>query len=401
MSRFRLLLSCLFMFLVRCNTQTIGDVALRPSTNDQCAFVQHSSMLELLESNWEDHNISDLVETCDSVCLLVYGAGNPDISGVGAMISYVIQGISTVLLGPVLASRFFIHDMRNPEGKDTFFQLDPTALQNLGPWATGIVRMARRHHHNNSFITLSIYVALLVQLNTRYIPVAELDFIKSLELFQFTIWILSFLGTAYFVAPEDSVGSRFSWRNEMSGLHMLLAYTISAYISFIKIPPGAETLVLRELTRLCHLRKQYPNPDSAFRRTPNGWPGPAFHAVFWPSFTVVVLAMGALVWYFARAVRRFFRSVSQRWSVFCCRAGLRPRKFAGCLMLFPLLLLFSFTCVLQLVLLEWRRLYLQQVTGDAYRDSEWGFGQVLAVLVWLPLAEECFVVVWGKSLSLF
>jgi hypothetical protein len=47
-------------------------------------------MSSLFKSNWSDFNISHLVETCDSISLLIYGAGNPEISGIGAMVSYTI-----------------------------------------------------------------------------------------------------------------------------------------------------------------------------------------------------------------------------------------------------------------------------------------------------------------------
>ena len=40
-------------------------------------------MLERIDKDWINYNISLLVQTCSSVCPLVYGSGNPDISGPG------------------------------------------------------------------------------------------------------------------------------------------------------------------------------------------------------------------------------------------------------------------------------------------------------------------------------
>ncbi|KAK3368031.1 hypothetical protein B0H63DRAFT_89004 [Podospora didyma] len=96
-------------------------------------FIQRSSMAKLFKINWDNYNITYLVDTCDSVCLLVFGAGNPDISGIGVMNSYLIQGLSTIILGPVLASVVLIRSKRLSNSKDTFFNLDPAFLQNQGP----------------------------------------------------------------------------------------------------------------------------------------------------------------------------------------------------------------------------------------------------------------------------
>jgi hypothetical protein len=380
-------MSLLILLLPACHAQTNDESTRQGGIQDPCAFVQRSSMTELIKSDWEGRNMSHLIQTCDSVCLLVYGAGNPDISGIGAMTSYAIQGLSTIILGPILAAICLARDMRRQDGKDSFFHLDTAFPQNPGRWMTGLIRMARRHHYNNSFIMVSISIALLIQLNTQYMPVAELDFVRSLAGFQVIMWVLSSLGTGYFVLPDPDGPN--SWRAAFNVFHNFLTCGSYVYMFYIKEPPGAGTLVLRELTRLCHLHEKYPNPDHAFRRLPDEWPGPKFNLIFWPSLAGTAIAVMSLLWYFW-----------WRWVIFCQWLHVRPRKFAGCLVLFPVLLGYSGVCVLEVVLLGWKRLYLQQVTGPASQDSGWGFGQVLAVLVWLPLAEECFVVFWGRHFSL-
>ena len=40
-------------------------------------------MIDRVEEVWQEYNVSLLVATCDNVCLFVYGAGNPDVSGIG------------------------------------------------------------------------------------------------------------------------------------------------------------------------------------------------------------------------------------------------------------------------------------------------------------------------------
>ena len=56
----------------------VGD-----STSDVCALTDRLSLINRVESEGPSYNLSLLVNTCSSVCLLVYGAENPDISGIG------------------------------------------------------------------------------------------------------------------------------------------------------------------------------------------------------------------------------------------------------------------------------------------------------------------------------
>jgi hypothetical protein len=216
-------------------------------------------------------------------------------------------------------------------------------------------------------------------------PVAELTFVKVLAGLQSTFILLAYLGAKYFVEPESV--EHGSWKEGFGDWHMLLAFAPNSSISMFKEPPGAGDPVLRELTDICHRETKYSSANSASQRTPNELNDAKFNMVFWPSLVAMALV-----------VLGIFCCVpfSRRWLVSCRRLALRPQKLEGCILLLPALFLMSSTCFLSLVILEWHRLSLQQVTGEANKESEWGFGQVLAVLLWLPLVEEFFVVVWGK-----
>lgn len=55
-----------------------------PTTGrDPCNFTDRNSLIDRVDSDWRGYNISLLVATCEGVCPLVYGDGNPDISGIG------------------------------------------------------------------------------------------------------------------------------------------------------------------------------------------------------------------------------------------------------------------------------------------------------------------------------
>jgi hypothetical protein len=70
-------------------TQTNVPITTLPATNSQeagrdlCNFTDHNSLLDHVEGSGANYNLSLLVGTCSGVCSLVYGSGNPDISGIG------------------------------------------------------------------------------------------------------------------------------------------------------------------------------------------------------------------------------------------------------------------------------------------------------------------------------
>lgn len=57
----------------------------QPSSNstDPCAFPDRSALLDRVVGEWQGYNITLLVETCPNVCILIYGDGSPDVSGIG------------------------------------------------------------------------------------------------------------------------------------------------------------------------------------------------------------------------------------------------------------------------------------------------------------------------------
>lgn len=67
-------------------TRTITTLPpAEPSSNDTdpCDFADRDVLLDRVVSEWQGYNISLLVEKCPSVYVLIYGDGNPDVSGIG------------------------------------------------------------------------------------------------------------------------------------------------------------------------------------------------------------------------------------------------------------------------------------------------------------------------------
>ena len=83
-----LLLSLVLQTAAQLDDPTSSLTTLPPAqptgnVSDPCAFEDRNNMIDRVEEVWQEYNVSLLVATCDNVCLFVYGAGNPDVSGIG------------------------------------------------------------------------------------------------------------------------------------------------------------------------------------------------------------------------------------------------------------------------------------------------------------------------------
>src|SRR5437762_6662067 len=62
---------------------TLPPASPTGNSTDPCAFADRITLIDRVEADWQNYNMSLLVATCAGVCPLVYGSGNPDISGIG------------------------------------------------------------------------------------------------------------------------------------------------------------------------------------------------------------------------------------------------------------------------------------------------------------------------------
>lgn len=49
--------------------------------------------------------------------------------------------------------------------------------------------------------------------------------------------------------------------------------------------------------------------------------------------------------------------------------------------------------------LQWLRLTEHKLSGPLYQDNKWGFGQVMAVLIWLPVLMKAVEMIWSTPRS--
>jgi hypothetical protein len=62
---------------------TLPPAQSKGNDTNPCDFTDRWTMLERVVSDWQGYNISLLADRCPNVCGLIYGNGNPDVSGIG------------------------------------------------------------------------------------------------------------------------------------------------------------------------------------------------------------------------------------------------------------------------------------------------------------------------------
>jgi hypothetical protein len=81
--------------------------------NSTCSITSISDLFDKVDRHLL--NVTTTIASCPNICLLAWGKGNPDLSGIGLNISYIMQAILAVLCGPILA---LIYSLRDRLGLD-------------------------------------------------------------------------------------------------------------------------------------------------------------------------------------------------------------------------------------------------------------------------------------------
>ncbi|OIW26300.1 hypothetical protein CONLIGDRAFT_671902 [Coniochaeta ligniaria NRRL 30616] len=329
-----------------------------PGSNDSCPFTDLNSLLGYVTSNQVDMNVSLLIQACPETCLMIYGSGNPDISGIGtleAMISYTIQGVTSVLFGPLLGLiSLYIGSSSN---SDSFLGLPPNlwVTEYFGP-------VARNLHQANILTAFSVLVASRIRLQ-QVCPVAEVEFIQTLAIYEFCTAIICTV--SYFPIHESS-----RVRSITIGLYAFGAFVMLILVSMMPdYYNSSNAAALEAITTYCVTQADWP-VDFTTVKLETILVVIGFFPL--PLMTLVVLPLHCRYSWLAEALELHIGP--RRLGTILAAVALTE---LGCLYLWK-----------WLNLLLTIRQRLQLASGQAYQDNEWGFGQISAVMTWIPVVQE-------------
>lgn len=147
-----------------------------------------SRLASELGINNNDTIASALVQTCPQSCTLAYGNGNPDISGIGVFISFLLQGLYLIFFGAIASI--------------VFISLSKSHIQKWRYDLRQIQRIARKISETSALLTLTTAVASLIHMRQDPPEYEKLFLYRLHQYLQAVCSTSSMMFWAFFAAPD-------------------------------------------------------------------------------------------------------------------------------------------------------------------------------------------------------
>ena len=303
------------------------------------------------------------------------------------MVTYVLQAITTLLFGPMVAL-FAIYTQTDA-------------------WSTGssskpkhrfqelISNLAFSVFQANVFACLAVSIGCLVR-EVEISPLAEVSFINTLGVLEMMI----LLGIVLSATACYDYTSRYLIVMFIYGVPV---FAFSMAVTLLRGYPSSQTKILEKITGFCIEERDYPffsmRDDDA--RT-NRFLGIFMGSFYGGIFALIIIWM--LIYKYCKpianpiikvyeAVTGFFLNL---WKRFARLLHADPgRLFFGIAATFYGVV-WAYSSIVLLISLQNQRISLQRVLGAAYEDSQWGFGQITAIILWAPLLHDLIMEIIGK-----
>ncbi|KZP25982.1 hypothetical protein FIBSPDRAFT_1041064 [Athelia psychrophila] len=333
--------------------------------NTSCAFPSINDLLAQAEAG--QANITTVVSTCAGICSMAWGAGNPDLSGVGLIICYVFQAVLTVLFGPLFCV-FYQCLHKNLAAKTD---------KNLGALHDAFL---------DAIAQFSVPVAVATVIRFRQNPpFYEIVFMQSLVTMQF----LSLLATAVAAGIFDE-------RKSPTRITVICVYGLVDFGFYMGLLGGLRTSVARwdainELGDACQAYGTILPGFQAIKKLrwllPHvNWGDDSFSDSF--SFTESANDMaedkmaGIIIGFILAGIICLGIVVGVGWLLW----EMFRRKYIPPIGLVSLGL--SIGMLVELARMEQARTVMQNITGSDFADNEWGFGQIVSLFLWVPMCAQ-------------
>ncbi|KAL2815419.1 hypothetical protein BDW59DRAFT_176170 [Aspergillus cavernicola] len=305
-------------------------------------------------------NITVEIQNCQNLCLLTYGVGNPDLSGIGMMYAYSIQTALTILVGPV-------------------YRLLYLALAPISSFIRDLKDIQTNFFSSNGFFVGSSAIASLVHLsqNPSTFEIAEMQAMAFLQ-------VNSILVTFFCLVVAQPM-SRWAAR--------VLLYIVVFVLVIVALGKSHLNSDSKTNWRLASDGCVHSSTDYS-----------VINPVPYPSWTVAIFAVAGTIAFWLQSLKEKFQADKLHKSLF------------KALMLFWVLLIGLLTAgmVVGLTMMWRQRRHLRSLARDQFEDDAWGFGQIAALTIWAPIPVELLYILndlaqrkssrwnrWNEAISLF
>lgn len=297
------------------------------------------------------------------------------------MISYIIQTIAVTIFGPILALLYAIYDVN-------FGTIPGEAQRESSRFWISAWNLSRSIQMGNVLTSVSVLTASIIRIQ-QLAPVAEITFIKMLGMYQ--LYVAGQAALSYCII----FGVRQSFYGFSYLFYFLMILGIWIALSVIDGYPSSKAILLDDITSYCVLDWDYPISiavsleDSRFYRI-------VFSSAFGTEIAIIIVFLFLPI-YFIEWLKRVYDVLRYSFDFICEYLCIKPKTVKVCLILTLVSGLIVTESVLLLLSLESQRQWLQLVSGNADQDSQWGFGQITAVLLWAPTLNNIFVEIYGQQ----
>ncbi|KAJ5991558.1 hypothetical protein N7522_011765 [Penicillium canescens] len=289
-------------------------------------------------------NITVEVQKCQNLCLLTYGVGNPDLSGIGMMYAYSIQAALTLLVGPV-------------------YRILYLTLAPVSSFIRDLKDIQTNFFSSNGFFVGSSALATLANLsqNPSTFEIAEMQAMAFLQ-------VNSILVTFFCLVVAQPM-SRWAAR-----VLLYFAVFVLVIVALGKSHLGSDS---KANWRLASDGCAHSSTDYS-----------VINPVPYPSWTVAIFAVAGTIAFWLQSLKEKFQ------------ADMLHKSLFRLLMLFWVLLIGLLTAgmVVGLTMMWRQRRHLRSLARDQFEDDQWGFGQIAALAIWAPILVELLYILNGEEL---
>lgn len=338
-------------------------------------------------------NVTELVRECPDACGVIYGSGNPDISGKGVMISYISQAALTCLFTTLPhLYRWIIKPISwNLAGR--LHGIGCNKFAGASKFITILEKLRPSLYESNAFFTVSIFIAALVRYSQTP-SIFEVVFIDQLVNLQTFIVLAMLVSRAAELEELQKLGITQVFRRERSVcvyvMIMLVCQLVATYAS--KLPRSAFPQYYI-ISLACHSFTGYLDVSSyfTFTNTPIFWElvafGLATGTCYLLGLCIGIASLGYILRHSVTAATLWERIIPRYF---------REHFFEMFVQIF-ILSMFSLCgglVIWRVIELQGLRSWIVKSSQKALQDNDWGYGQTTAVLIWMPILRRAVIVAW-------
>ena len=284
------------------------------------------------------------------------------------MVSYVLQGVVTGALGPALV----LGTLLKSNQQWPFYEVHERRSR-----VPAIVRELAIHSLKVNFINAMAVNFTIAARRTAEAPIFEASFGGALAMYQVWICLVSLISWhTYFKVSSSSPLAGRKFFHAIWFIAILVCFLVPFY------PKDDGPSWLRDdVAAQCEIQRAFPRPES-----------------FKPQEVLVlgILAAIALFIFILYAFLGALEGIS-----YIARSIFDPQRLVALAYAAYLTAALSYAMITLLRSMFHTRAQAKTFSNDAYEDDNWGFGQVMAVVLWLGFLSDAICIIRGKEVYVY